>query len=161
MKNKCIIKKSLYLATIFILIHFTATAQYMSFEQIGTEQGLSQNRLTSIYQDSRGLLWFGTQDGLNMYDGYKFKLFKHEPGNPNSLSDYAVNTILESDSGIFWIGTREGLNRFNLKTQSFKHYKHNPDSTNSLVNNIIWCLIRDHLNNLWIGTRNGLSRFNP
>jgi len=161
MKNSRIIKTLLYKVTILILIQFTASAQYLTFEKIGTEQGLSQNRITSIYQDSKGLLWFGTQDGLNIYDGYKFKVFKHEPGNPNSLSDYAVNTILESDSGIFWIGTREGLNRFNLKTQTFEHYKHNPDSSNSLVSNLIWSLIQDQFKNLWIGTRDGLSRFNP
>jgi signal transduction histidine kinase/ligand-binding sensor domain-containing protein/DNA-binding response OmpR family regulator len=142
-------------------MNFAVIAQNFNFERIGTEQGLSQNRITSIYQDSKGLLWFGTQDGLNMYDGYNFKVFKHEPGNPNSLSDYAVNSILESDSGIFWIGTREGINRFNLKTQSFKHYKHNPDSNNSLVSNLIWCLIKDKYDNLWIGTRDGLSKFNP
>jgi signal transduction histidine kinase/ligand-binding sensor domain-containing protein/DNA-binding response OmpR family regulator len=150
-----------YVAFALICTGIYAQKNNLIFEKINTENGLSQNRLTSIYQDSRGLLWFGTQDGLNMYDGYKFKVFKHEPGNPNSLSDYAVNTIFESDSGIFWIGTREGLNRFDLKMESFKIYKHNPDSSNSLVYNLIWHITQDRKGNLWIGTRNGLSKFNP
>ena len=127
-------------AIVFILINIAVIAQNLYFEQIGTEQGLSQNQVTYIFQDSRGLLWIGTQDGLNIYDGYKFKVYKHEPGNPNSLSDYAINTIFESGSGTFWIGTREGLNRFDFRTNSFKIYKHFPDFSNSLVHNLIWCM---------------------
>ena len=129
------------------------------FEKIGTEKGLSQNQVYFIYQDYKGLLWFTTQDGISMYDGYTFQVFKHEPGNPNSLIDYAANTICESDTGIFWIGTNGGLDKLNLKTKSFKHFKHDPKNKNSLVNNTIWNIFKDNSGNLWLCTANGLSKF--
>jgi signal transduction histidine kinase/ligand-binding sensor domain-containing protein/DNA-binding response OmpR family regulator len=96
-----------------------------------------------------------------LYDGYNFKVFRHQPGDSNSLPDYAVNTICETDTGIFWIGTREGMSKFDFRKGIFTHFKHNPDSSNSLVDNNIWMIIKDSENHLWISTRNGLSRFNP
>ena len=125
------------------------------------DQGLSQNQVLCIYEDSKGLLWIGTQDGLNLYDGYKFKVFRHEPGNKNSLLDYAVNTVCETDTGIFWIGTRAGLSRYDLRSGKFIHYIQHPDSSNSLVDNYVWEILKDSDGNLWIGTKNGLSHFNP
>jgi signal transduction histidine kinase/ligand-binding sensor domain-containing protein/DNA-binding response OmpR family regulator len=125
------------------------------------DQGLSQNQVFCIYQDSKGLLWIGTQDGLNIYDGYNFKIVRHQPGNLNSLPDYAVNAICETDTGIFWIGTREGMSRLDYHIGKFTHYTHNPDSSNSIVNNNIWFIKEDSEKNLWIATRNGLSKFNP
>lgn len=125
------------------------------------DHGLSQNHVFTIYSDSKGLLWIATQDGLNLYDGYSFKVFRHEPGNENSLPDYAVNAICESDTGIFWIGTREGLSRFDLRSGNFTHFTHNKDSSNSLIDNHIWVIVKDNENTLWIGTKDGLSNFNP
>ena len=71
--------------------------QEIKFSYITTENGLSQNQVLSIFEDSQGLLWIATQDGLNLYDGYNFKVFRHEAGNENSLLDYAVNTICETE----------------------------------------------------------------
>lgn len=131
------------------------------FSHLDVNDGLSQNQVFSIYADSKGLLWFATQDGLNMYDGYTFRVFRHQPGNENSLLDYAVNTICETDTGIFWIGTREGMSRLDLKKGEFTHYVHNPDSQNSLVDNNVWLITNDSEGHLWIATRNGMSRFDP
>ncbi len=125
------------------------------------DHGLSQNQVFTIYSDSKGLLWIATQDGLNLYDGYSFKVFRHGPGNENSLPDYAVNAICESDTGIFWIGTREGLSRFDLRSGNFTNFTHNKDSSNSLIDNHIWVIVKDDENTLWIGTKDGLSNYNP
>src|SRR5512134_1683720 len=59
----------------------------LRFDHINIEEGLSQSSVRVIFQDSRGFLWFGTQDGLNRYDGYGFKVYKPDPDTPNSLSD--------------------------------------------------------------------------
>ncbi len=96
-----------------------------------------------------------------MYDGYTFRIFRHQPGNINSLPDYAVNTICETDTGIFWIGTREGMSRFDLKQEKFTHFVHNPGSENSLVDNNVWLIKKDSESKLWIATKDGLSRFDP
>ncbi len=96
-----------------------------------------------------------------MYDGYSFRVFRHQPGNKNSIPDYAVNTICETDTGIFWIGTREGMSRLDLKQEKFIHYVHKPDSPNSLVDNNVWLIKKDSESKLWIATKGGLSRFDP
>ena len=136
----------------------TAQAQSLKFDRLSVQNGLSENLVSCIFQDSKGFMWFGTQDGLNRYDGYKFKVFRHEPGNMNSLSDYAVNAILEDDSGFIWIATRNGLNKFNPQTEIFKNFQFSKNKKNTLSDNFITAIITDTKNNLWIGTKNGLNR---
>ncbi|MBN2425458.1 MAG: response regulator [Calditrichaceae bacterium] len=151
--------------SILILLTFLHTATMLSkplpFERITTKEGLSQNSVTSICQDKTGFIWFGTQDGLNRYDGYNFKFYRHDPENPESLSDYAINVILEDlvDPKILWIGTREGLNRFDREKETFTHFRHHPDQSGSLSNNQVRSLYFSRDGILWIGTDNGLNRF--
>ena len=78
------------------------------FNHITIEQGLSHNSVYSIFQDSKGFMWFGTLVGLNKYDGYKFTVYTHDPDNPASLSHNAVMAIYEDRSGVLWIGTQAG-----------------------------------------------------
>src|SRR5690606_6621371 len=102
------------------------------FENIRTDDGLSNNHISHIFQDSKGFLWISTQDGINRYDGYGYKHYKHIPGDLNSLSDYAVNNIFEDAKGTFWISTRNGLNEFNPDTEKFIHHKPEKDNLNSI-----------------------------
>ena len=81
--------------------------QHLRFERISLEQGLSQSTVFSMLQDSQGFMWFGTEDGLNKYDGYTFTIYKHDPDNPNSLSSNAVSAIYEDQEGMLWIGTED------------------------------------------------------
>jgi len=132
----------------------------LRFDHISIEQGLSQSSVRVIFQDSRGFLWFGTEDGLNRYDGYVFKTFKPDPDTPNSLSDRWITSIVEDPDGYLWIGTRQGgLNRYDPHTESFIHFRHNPDDPTSLVDNHINVLYLDRNNDLWVGTPNGLDLF--
>lgn len=66
----------------------------LRFERIGLNQGLSQSSVYTMLQDSQGFIWVGTQDGLNRYDGYEFKVFRHQAGDPNSLPDNDVTALL-------------------------------------------------------------------
>ena len=91
------------------------------FRKLANPLNLSEIRVESIVQDRQGFIWFGTQDGLNRYDGYKFKVFKHEPGNPKSLSGVNVSSLLEDHSGNLWVGTDGFLDRFHSETESFTH----------------------------------------
>ena len=97
------------------------------FERISTRDGLSQNGVLSIWQDRRGFMWFGTEDGLNKYDGYAFTVYTHDPDDPSTISDNLVSTIYEDQSGVMWVGTKGGLDRFDRATETFTHYQHNPD----------------------------------
>src|SRR5512145_2514420 len=97
----------------------------LRFDHLNIEQGLSQSSVNVIFQDSRGFMWLGTEDGLNRYDGYTFKTYKPDPDVPESLSDRWITAIVEDAEGYLWIGTRQGgLNRFDPRTETFIHYIH-------------------------------------
>jgi len=135
---------------------------FLRFDQIGIDQGLSQSTVRTILQDSRGFLWFGTEDGLNRYDGYTFTIFKPDINVPESLSDRWITSLAEDSNGDIWIGTRQGgLNRFNYKTGQFTRFQHSSADPDSLSNNNTNTLFVDQQNNLWIGTIDGLDLLNP
>jgi signal transduction histidine kinase/ligand-binding sensor domain-containing protein len=129
------------------------------FEHISVEHGLSQSTVTCILQDSIGFLWFGTQDGLNRYDGSGFKVYRHDPQNPNSLSDNRVTALVEDQEGMLWIATDGGgLNQYDRETDTFTHYRHNPRDRTSVASNSVGSLSIDRDGMLWIGTGWGLDR---
>ena len=132
----------------------------LRFDHINIEDGLSQSSVRAILQDSIGFLWFGTEDGLNRYDGYTFKTFKPDPDAINSLSDRFITAIVEDNEGILWIGTRQGgLNRYDPRTEKFTHYRHSDGNPSSLSDDYINTLYVDNNDVLWIGTRQGLDLF--
>ncbi|MFC2146629.1 two-component regulator propeller domain-containing protein, partial [Acidobacteriota bacterium] len=132
----------------------------IKFEQVSIEQGLSQGTVFCIIQDEKGFLWVGTQDGLNRYDGHTFKVYNHDPRNPESLSHDYVLTIFEDSNHILWIGTGGGgLNKFDRKTGKFSSYKKIPGISNSLSNNNVPAICEDRSNNLWIATNRGVNKF--
>ncbi len=139
-----------------------APGSIVRFEHLSIEDGLSQNAGLAIFQDSRGYLWIGTQDGLNRYDGYSFKVYKHDPEDPASLSYNSILKIIEDENGILWIGTwGGGLNRFDPVTETFTRYQHNPDDPDSISHDTVTALKYDSHGDLWVGTLSGLDRFNP
>lgn len=132
-------------------------SDYIRFEQISLEEGLSQSVVNDILQDSQGFLWIGTDDGLNRYDGYDFKIYKPEPNNLYSISDRTITSIVEDKDGFLWIGTRAGgLNRYDPINGKFTHYFHDKTDQKSIASNQISALALDE-NGLWIGTNRGLN----
>jgi len=133
----------------------------IKFEHISISDGLSQSVVNCILQDWQGFMWFGTQDGLNRYDGYKFTVYKNERGNKNSLSNNYIYCIYEDRLGNIWVGTTNGgLNKYDREKDSFINYMHNSNNNSSLSHNRIRAICEDHLGNLWIGTSfGGLNKF--
>ncbi len=130
------------------------------FDHLGIEDGLSQSAVHVIFQDSAGFLWFGTEDGLNRYDGYTFKTFKPEPDVRDSLSDRWITAIVEDRDGYLWIGTRQGgLNRYDPRTERFTVFRHDKENPASLGDNHVNVLYVDKDNTLWVGTEQGLDVF--
>lgn len=125
------------------------------FNHISLDDGLSQNSVFCMLQDSKGFMWFGTQDGLNKYDGYRFTVYKPEPGNPNSLGSSRVNAIVEDRSGLFWIATDDGLNRFDPQKETFYRYRTDAEDPDCIPNEFIGPLCLDRNGALWIGTGGG------
>ena len=152
----------LFLLLIILFPGFVIAQPYkLRFNHLTIQDGLTNNSVSHIFQDSKAFLWISTQDGFNRYDGYYFKHYKHIPGNLNSLSDYAVNHIFEDSNGFFWISTREGLNLFDPETEKFIHF--NPDSSNpnSLSSEKIVQVVEAKDGKIWIATRNGLNVYDP
>jgi len=127
------------------------------FEQLSLEEGLSQSVVNAILQDRKGFLWVGTDDGLNRYDGYAFKVYKPDLNDPFSMSDRTVTVIVEDDQGFLWIGTRMGgLNRYDPVSGKFTHYLHDKNNKQGIASDHVTSLLLDE-NGLWVGTNNGLD----
>src|SRR5580658_7410013 len=81
------------------------------FSRLSTAQGLSQTQAAQIVQDDQGFMWFGTQYGLDRYDGYEFRVFTHDPARENSLSCVYVHSLFKDRSGALWVGCDQFLDR--------------------------------------------------
>jgi ligand-binding sensor domain-containing protein/signal transduction histidine kinase len=140
-----------------LFFSFNAFAQdrNLKFEHLTTKDGLSQSTITCILQDSKGFMWFGTQDGLNKYDGYNFTIFRRDPDNPASIKGSFVFEIIEDSKGNLWIGTESGLNLFDRANNGFVHYQRDVNDPNSLIGNEVRAVFEDSRYNLWIGTTGG------
>lgn len=133
----------------------------LRFERLGLEDGLSQSTVHAILQDRLGFLWIGTEDGLNRYDGYDFKIYRPDPENPDGINDRWITYLYEDRQGYLWIGTRlGGLNRYDPSTGKFTHLMHDPENENSLAGNRVNVILEDRQGYLWIGTNDGLDRLN-
>jgi signal transduction histidine kinase/ligand-binding sensor domain-containing protein/DNA-binding response OmpR family regulator len=120
--------KVLFLFKIYCLTAMLLLAQLcqgqskkeLAFFRISTAQGLSQSSVFCIHQDKQGFLWFGTAEGLNRYDGYNFKVYRHNFNDETSLIGNEIISITEDNQARLWIGTRTtGLSVFDPKTQKF------------------------------------------
>ncbi len=104
-------------------------------------------------------MWFGTEDGLNRYDGSHFRIFRPDTRDKNSLSYRWIEHIYEDSTGILWFGSRGGLTRFDPKQEHFTQYRFSEHDPKSLSNDTITTIIQDHHNKyLWVGTLKGLNR---
>jgi PAS domain S-box-containing protein len=121
------------------------------FTRLSTDEGLSQTKVSQIVQDDQGYMWFGTQYGLDRYDGYNFKLFVHDPKNPDSLSGVYIRALFKGRDDALWVACDQFLNKFNRATETFTRYPV------PLVNHIS----QDSAGALWLATVKGLYSLDP
>ena len=137
----------------------------LRFARISVEHGLSHSTVNCILQDSKGFMWFGTDDGLNKYDGYSFTVYRHNQDDPRSLSRNQVWSLFEDASGVLWVGTYGGgLNRFDRDTGQFARYDaedfQNITDEPEEFRNVVWAIDEHPAGVLWIATYGGgLVRF--
>lgn len=123
------------------------------FKNYSIRDGLSQSSVTTIQQDKYGALWFGTQDGLNRFDGQNFENFTSD--NTKGIENSYIKTSYKSKDGTLWFGTSNGLTAYNPKLESFKTYQLNGGFALQIET-----ITEDYKGNLWIGTSaNGLCVF--
>lgn len=121
------------------------------------EEGLSQGNASCLMKDSRGFLWIGTQDGLNRFDGYTFRHFQHEPGNPASLSNNYIWCLLEDSQGGIWVGTFDGnICRFDRETETFKTFPLTGPTHPAEAGNAVRSLCEFPKGTLWLGADKGI-----
>lgn len=156
---KCILVLSLF----FLPYPIFAQNQQLHFDHLGTDRGLSDLNPTCILQDSRGFIWIGTANGLNRYDGYKFKVFKNDRKDTASISNNYIKDIAEDKNGNIWVATvGGGLNMFDRRADRFYHYLHNDKNESSLSDNFINKIAFDNSGKLWVATElDGLNLFDP
>jgi diguanylate cyclase (GGDEF)-like protein len=138
-------------------------AHNIQFSTLSVPDGLSQATVNAITQDQQGFVWLGTQEGLNRYDGYEFKVYEQDSAEPHSLSHDWVWTVYTDNDGRLWIGTDGGgLSRYEPDADNFTHFRHNPNDPASLSGDRVRVIYQDRQGVFWIGTDgNGLNRFNP
>jgi two-component system sensor histidine kinase ChiS len=132
----------------------------LHFGHLGLDDGLSQSTVMAITQDSLGFLWFGTQDGLNRYDGAKIKIYRPVEGDDASLSDAWICTLALDAGGKLWAGTRQGgANRYDALTGKFTRFLHDDDQPDSLSHNNVHAIYKDAQDRLWLGTGTALDEY--
>jgi ligand-binding sensor domain-containing protein/serine phosphatase RsbU (regulator of sigma subunit) len=151
--------KWFFVALIYFLALTFGYSQNIKFKRLSIEEGLSAVTVNTIYQDSQDFIWIGTQDGLNRYDGYHFKVFKNDPFNPKSISSNDVISILEDKSDIYFGSNGGGLSIYNKYTESFTNYRTSLNAS-SISNNNVRDIINLNDNELLISTANGINIFN-
>lgn len=110
---------------IVINVAAKAVCQPFSFSSYDISDGLSQSVVNCIFQDSRGFIWIGTQNGLNRFDGYNFKVYTYKPGDTTSISNNWIFGIAEDKAGNLWIGTKSGLNKYFRNEDRFDRIRYN------------------------------------
>src|SRR5215472_1047594 len=130
------------------------------FSRLSTAQGLSQTRVLQIVEDNQGFIWFGTQYGLDRFDGYEYKVFAHDPTRENSLSCVYIHSLFKDRAGTLWVGCDSFLDRFDSVTETFTHYQIAPAAPGQVVNAVDQ-ISQDRAGLLWLATGKGLFRLNP
>ncbi|MEZ5072903.1 MAG: two-component regulator propeller domain-containing protein [Bacteroidales bacterium] len=131
---------------------------YLRFRQLTINEGLSLSSVYCIYQDSKGFLWFGTEDGLNKYDGQSIQVLGSAEGQHDVLSNKWIELIYEDKSGMIWLGTRGGLTRYDPRKEAFSILRHDPENPSTLSNDSVTCILSDLNQEIWVGTFSGLNR---
>jgi ligand-binding sensor domain-containing protein/signal transduction histidine kinase len=126
-------------------LYLKGQTENIKFNHIGVADGLSQGTIYSICQDKFGFLWFATENGLNRYDGYTFKVYKHNFRNEYSISSNKVLSLFEDSKKNLWIGTNEGLNYYDRNNDRIIEDPQWPHNT-------ITSIAEDENNNLWLGS---------
>lgn len=152
--------RRIFLAFLLFVSFFVPNifSQSLNFNNLSVKDGLSNNKVVAILQDKAGFLWFATEDGLNRFDGYEFKVYRNNPQDTNSISSNNIWSLFEDAEGNIWIGTKSGeLNRYDVKRDIFEHWNIKaPNIQNNSINEIY----RDKKGILWIGTyQSGIYRF--
>ena len=149
------------LLTFLISINTLYVSAYtnINFKHITGEDGLSQGTVETMIQDNKGYMWFGTNDGLCRYNGYEFKIYKHDEESKNSITNNYIVDIKEDKSGNIWVGTANGLSKIYPNTDLITNYNMN-DEEQTLSHYNIGDVLVTKSGDVLVGTSDGLNIYN-
>lgn len=141
----------------FILLNVIIYSQSVEFRNYSVQDGLSNNKVNCVLQDKTGFIWFGTEDGLNRFDGYEFKVFRPS-AEKNSIVSKDIWSLYEDEEGNLWIGSKNGdVIKLDYLTQKFSSWKIEEITRND---NSVTAIYVDKKKNVWVGTyQQGLFKF--
>lgn len=152
-----------FIFLILLLFHWSkifSQGTSAQLQQLTVSDGLSNNAVNAVYQDSKGFIWVGTEDGLNRYDGYGFEIFRYRHDAPDGIGGNRITAITEDHNGNIWIGLRDmGLNLFDWSTGTFTRFEPKKESPNSFPEYGVYNILVDTKGVVWIVTDNYLSKF--
>jgi len=150
------------LAYLFNGINIFGQSGNFNFTHLDINNGLSHNQVNCIFKDSRGFMWFGTMSGLNRFDGYTFKIYRHDPDDSSSINDNYINAIAEDHLGRLWINTRTALSIYDPATESFSDDIGTYLAGLGLSAGNVSDLYRDNRGMIWLTLTNaGMLGFDP
>lgn len=162
MRNTNMRKAIIAIACLISIItcHAQTLGEHYYFESLNIRDGLSQNTIHTILQDSKGFMWFGTKDGLNRYDGLFFKKFKYDRKDARSIGDNYIISLYEDVDGNIWIGTDVGLYIYYPETEVFEPFKQ-LSSENTKIEHTVSMVKGDNKGHIWIAVeRQGIFCYN-
>ena len=114
------------IATFFLVILLSSShisyAAGLIIKKISSDDGLSNSAISVIHKDSTGVMWFGTWDGLNSYDGKRIRVYKSDKKNPKTITSNVIIDIVEPANGILWVSTTNGVNKLNTETREVERF---------------------------------------
>jgi len=145
-----LLKANLIVQLLLLSSLLCAQNKSIDFYHLDISDGLSNNGVKAIYKDSKGLIWIGTENGLNKFDGYSFTVYKNSLSNYKSISGNRITSIVEGKDGELWIGTDVGLNIFERESETFTRCIYQPDLKNTKQNPKVQFLYKDHMGYIWV-----------
>ncbi|WP_295128831.1 two-component regulator propeller domain-containing protein [uncultured Chitinophaga sp.] len=142
------------LSTLLAVFVHSLYGQSYNFRHYQVENGLSNNATICCLQDHKGFMWFGTKDGLNRFDGYTFKVFRHNQADSTSIGSNFIHSIYEDGRGILWAGTEKGLYRYDASVEKF-------NQADKRVSGPVRDIKSDRHGRLWFIMGFTLYRFDP
>lgn len=136
---------------VLLLCHTIVYAEFFNFRHYEVENGLSSNTVRSLTQDSRGFMWFGTENGLSRFDGYSFKNFMPVPGDSTSLGNRYIYALYEDSRQVLWVGTEDGIYIYNSELEQFSRFSITAEDGTS-VSSHINSIREDKEHNIWFSS---------
>jgi signal transduction histidine kinase/ligand-binding sensor domain-containing protein/DNA-binding response OmpR family regulator len=156
------IRNALIPALVLLSVELHCQSRNLNFAHLDINSGLSHNQVNCIYKDSRGFMWFGTMSGLNRFDGYTFKKYRHNPDDSSSINDSYISLIKEDHLGRLWINTRTGLNIYDPETETFSDRIADYLAGMGLPSDAVSDIYKDREGMLWLmQPDHGILRYDP